>query len=213
MSSLKINEIFYSIQGESYLSGLPFIFVRLTGCHQRCVYCDTQYAFYEGKEIELENILDQIQSYPTKNILITGGEPLLQVHVIELMNILIQRGYRVCLETSGSLSVGLIPQDVIKVMDIKTPGSGESQNNDYRNIDYLTIKDEIKFVVTNSEDIDWSLDRIMQYNLDKRCHVSLSPVDANLNVILAEKILASGLQARQQIQLHKLIWPEKKRAC
>lgn len=209
--TLTINEIFFSIQGESYLAGLPCVFIRLTGCHQRCVYCDTEYAFYEGKKMSLEIILEDISKYPCKNALITGGEPLLQSHVGLLMQKLLELGYQVGVETSGNRDVSSLPREVIKIMDLKTPASGEVSMNNYNNIRYLDAKDEIKFVVMNEPDIDWSIAMIREKKLERLCHVSLSPAAQDLNQLIAKKILESGRTIRQQIQLHKLIWPQKKR--
>lgn len=209
--TLTINEIFFSIQGESYLAGLPCIFIRLTGCHQRCVYCDTEYAFYEGKKMSLEIILEEISKYPCKNILITGGEPLLQSNTPSLMQKLLESGYQVAVETSGNRDISGLPRAVIKIMDLKTPASGEVALNNYNNIGYLDAKDEVKFVVLNEQDIDWSIAMIREKKLEELCHVSVSPAAENLNQLIAEKILESGVAIRQQIQLHKLIWPHKER--
>lgn len=208
---LTINEIFFSIQGESYLAGLPCIFIRLTGCHQRCVYCDTEYAFFEGEKMTLEQILTEIKKYSCKNVLITGGEPLLQSNTVLLMEELIDRAYTVAVETSGNRDVSCLPREVIKVMDLKTPCSGEAQMNNYNNIKYLDSKDEIKFVVMNEQDIDWSIAMIGEKKLENICHVSVSPTSNDLNAVIADKILKSGMKIRQQVQLHKLIWPQKER--
>jgi 7-carboxy-7-deazaguanine synthase len=208
---LTINEIFHSIQGESYLSGLPFVFVRLTGCHQRCTYCDTEYAFYEGKKLSFEIILDQIQSFKCENVLITGGEPLLQCNTPDLIQLLLDTGYQVSVETSGNLSLENLPDKVVKIMDLKTPGSGECDKNNWNNIKFLGNKDEVKFVVTDEDDIDWAIATIKEYRLDTICHVSISPTDLELNTSIAEKILESSLAIRQQVQLHKLIWPNENR--
>lgn len=208
---LTINEIFFSIQGESYLTGLPCIFIRLTGCHQRCVYCDTEYAFYEGKKMTLGTILEKITEFPCKNVLITGGEPLLQSNTGLLMHKLLELGYKVAVETSGNRDISGLPKEVTKIMDLKTPASGEVQMNNYNNIGYLDSKDEIKFVVMNEEDIDWSIAMTREKKLDSICHVSLSPTSQNLNELIADRILKSGMTIRQQIQLHKLIWLQKER--
>lgn len=209
--TLTINEMFFSIQGESYLAGLPCIFIRLTGCHQRCVYCDTEYAFYEGKKMSLALILEEMSKYPCKNILITGGEPLLQSNTPLLMQKLLESGYQVAVETSGNRNISGLPRAVIKIMDLKTPASGEVALNNYNNIQYLDAKDEVKFVVMNEPDIDWSIAMIREKKLEALCHLSVSPAAENLNQLIAEKILESGMAIRQQIQLHKLIWPHKER--
>lgn len=208
---LTVNEIFFSIQGESYLSGLPCVFVRLTGCHQRCVYCDTEYAFFEGQKITLAAIQDAVQKFPCQNLLITGGEPLLQSNTPVLVRRFLDSGYRVAVETGGARPVEVLPRDVIKIMDLKTPGSGESHRNRYENLKHLDQKDEIKFVVTGPDDMDWSLNLAREHDLTSRCHVSLSPVSLDLLPEMAEKILAAGIPVRLQHQLHKLVWPQKER--
>jgi 7-carboxy-7-deazaguanine synthase len=208
---LTINEIFHSIQGESYLAGLPFVFVRLTGCHQRCVYCDTEYAFYEGKKMTIGEILEKVESYASKNVLLTGGEPLLQGNCGLLAEELLKRGYRVSVETSGNRDVRQVPRDVIKIMDLKTPGSLEMELNTYENLNYLEAKDEVKFCVTNEADLVWSLDQIRERKLYNLCHVSISPTAEGLLPKIADAVLASGLPIRVQTQLHKIIWPAKDR--
>ncbi len=208
---LTINEIFHSIQGESYLAGLPFWFVRLTGCHQRCVYCDTEYAFYEGKKQTLDDILRHLQTRACQNVLLTGGEPLLQDNCGLLAEQLLERGYQVCVETGGARDVRAVPRAVVKIMDLKTPDSGECHRNRYDNLEVLEAKDEVKFVVMGQKDLDWSLDAVKQYCLIGRCHVSFSPIDRAFLPVMAEAILASGLPIRLQYQMHKLIWPEKDR--
>lgn len=208
---LTINEIFYSIQGESYLSGLPCIFIRLTGCHQRCVYCDTEYAFYEGKRKTIEDIIGEIKKFPCQNVLLTGGEPLLQSNTPRLAETLLQNQYQVAIETAGNRDISILPQSVIKIMDLKTPGSGECERNNYNNLEFLEAKDEIKFVMTNDNDVDWSLKIIREKKLDQICHLSFSPANDSLLPLMADKILQSGLPIRLQVQLHKLIWPQKER--
>lgn len=207
-SFLTINEIFYSIQGESYLAGLPCIFIRLTGCHQRCVYCDTEYAFFEGKKQSIAEITENIKKFPCKNVLITGGEPLLQQNTPLLMQLLLDLGYAVSVETGGNLDISVLPADVVVVMDLKTPTSGEMHRNNNDNIKFLKAKDEVKFVVMNEADIDWALAQIKEHRLDQICHVSMSPTQKDLHPVVAEKILASGIKIRQQMQFHKYIWPE-----
>lgn len=208
---LTINEIFYSIQGESYLAGLPCIFIRLTGCHQRCVYCDTEYAFFEGKKQSFAEIIEAIKKYPCKNVLITGGEPLLQQNTPLLMQLLLDLGYGVAVETGGNLDISVLPADIVVVMDLKTPASGEMHRNNTENIKHLKAKDEVKFVVMNEADIDWALAQIKQHRLDQICYVSLSPTQRELHPLVAQKILASGIKIRQQMQFHKYIWPESVR--
>lgn len=204
---LTITEIFHSIQGESYLAGLPCVFIRLTGCHQRCTYCDTDFAFYGGEKKTLSEIMKTVEDFGCKNVLITGGEPLLQGNVGALAELLLSQGYSVAIETSGALPVTRVPRAVIKIMDLKTPGSGEEHRNDYTNIESLEAKDEIKFVVTGGADLDWALEQIRSRSLCKRCHVSISPTNKHLLGNCADAILNSGQQIRLQTQFHKLIWP------
>ncbi|MCP5463434.1 MAG: radical SAM protein [Deltaproteobacteria bacterium] len=204
---LTINEIFYSIQGESYLAGLPCVFIRLTGCHQRCTYCDSEFAFYEGQKKSIAQILESIKEYPCRNVLVTGGEPLLQDNATLLMSALLQEGYHVAVETGGNRSLEKVPKEVVKVMDLKTPSSGECERNNYNNLNFILPQDEIKFVVQNSDDIDWAIETVQKYQLEQKAHVSISPTKHELLPTMAEKILESGLKIRQQVQLHKLIWP------
>lgn len=208
---LTINEIFYSIQGESYLSGLPCVFVRLTGCHQRCTYCDTEYAFYEGQKKTIADIFQTLSQYDCRNVLITGGEPLLQSNCGYLCEFLLKNDYRVAIETSGNLCVTKVPREVIKIMDLKTPSSGESEKNNYNNLQWLEEKDEVKFVVMNEADMKWALEQIKQHKLTQRCKVSCSPTNFSLLPQMAQVILDSGLPIRLQVQFHKLIWPKKER--
>jgi 7-carboxy-7-deazaguanine synthase len=208
---LTINEIFHSIQGESYLAGLPFVFVRLTGCHQRCVYCDTEYAFYEGKKMTIGDILEKVESYACKNVLLTGGEPLLQGNCGLLAEELLKRGYRVSVETSGNRDVRQVPREAVKIMDLKTPGSKEMELNTYENLNHLEAKDEVKFCVTDEADLAWSIDQIRERKLYNLCHVSISPTAEGLLPKIADAVLASGFPIRVQTQLHKIIWPAKDR--
>lgn len=204
---LKINEIFKSIQGESSYAGLPCAFVRLTGCDLRCRYCDTQYAYHEGKDMSVEQVIAHVDGYGLKLVEITGGEPLLQEPVYPLMARFLNKGYQVLLETSGSLPIKDVPEEVIKIMDLKCPGSGEEPQNEYGNINYLTKKDEVKFVLLDRKDYEWSRDVLRQYSLDKKCHVLFSPVYDKLNIPdLALWILEDRLPVRLQTQLHKVIW-------
>lgn len=206
---LTINEIFYSIQGESYLAGLPCVFVRLTGCHQRCHYCDTEYAFYEGQKMTIAAILDQIAKYPTKNVMLTGGEPLLQENCKVLAKVLLDENFTVAIETSGNRDIAVLPDGVIRIMDLKTPGSGEEPMNNYDNLKSLNVNDEVKFVVTSPEDLDWGLEMVNKHKIDEICHVSASPTDVAFLPMMAEKILQSARKVRLQTQFHKIIWPQK----
>lgn len=209
VSSLRITEIFYSLQGESNTVGIPTVFIRLTGCPLRCVYCDTAYAFTGGKKIAIDSIIAQVDQYRSKYITVTGGEPLAQPSCLELMTKLLDKGYIVSLETSGALDVSAVDPRVIKVVDLKTPSSGELSKNLYQNMDYLTTQDQVKFVIGNDEDYNWSKAAIDEYELFGRCDVLFSPVMGQQNPTeLAEKILLDRLPVRFQIQLHKLLWDD-----
>lgn len=209
MTALRITEIFYSLQGESNTVGLPTVFIRLTGCPLRCVYCDTEYAFAGGKKIALDEILSQVDGYGTPYVTVTGGEPLAQPGCLDLMTRLLDKGYTVSLETSGALDISKVDPRVIKVMDLKTPSSGEVGRNLYRNIGFLDGKDQIKFVIGNEEDYAWSKAALNEYDLLERCQILFSPVMGRQDPTdLAEKILADRLPVRFQIQLHKLLWAD-----
>jgi 7-carboxy-7-deazaguanine synthase len=209
VSLLRITEIFYSLQGESNTVGLPTVFIRLTGCPLRCVYCDTAYAFTGGKKVGIDAIVAQVEQYETKYITVTGGEPLAQPGCLELMTRLLDKGYVVSLETSGALDVSRVDLRVVKVMDLKTPSSGELIRNCYQNIEYLTAKDQVKFVIGNDKDYDWSKSVLIEYDLSNRCEVLFSPVMGQQNPTeLAEKILKDRLPVRFQLQLHKILWDD-----
>jgi len=209
VGSLRITEIFYSLQGESNTVGLPTVFIRLTGCPLRCVYCDTAYAFTGGSKMDINAILDQVKQYPTLYVTVTGGEPLAQPACIELMSKLADQGYKVSLETSGALDVSKVDPRVVKVMDLKTPSSGELSKNLYQNIDHLTATDQVKFVIGSDEDYQWSKQILTEYTLADRCQILFSPVMGQQSPTeLAEKILADYLPVRFQIQLHKLLWDD-----
>ena len=205
--TLKINEIYYSLQGESTHSGRPCIFIRLTYCNLRCTYCDTAYAFYEGKEMKLSDIIDEVKSYHCNLVEITGGEPLIQKNVVSLMQLLCDDDFEVLLETAGHMDISKIDPRVKKIMDIKCPSSGESEKTFWKNIDFLKMDDEIKFVVGTQEDLKFSRQIIEKYELSNRCQILISPVfDKITNQEVAEWILQSHLPVRMQIQLHKVIW-------
>jgi 7-carboxy-7-deazaguanine synthase len=209
---IKINEIFYSIQGESSAAGVPTVFVRLTGCNLRCAYCDTKYAFYEGKEFSLNEIVDKVKSYKCKSVEITGGEPLLQEESFELMKLLADEGLNVMLETSGSISVKDVDKRVKIIMDLKCPSSGMEKKNLYDNFSYLKEIDEVKFVVGNREDYDWAKLQISTYNLDEKHEVLISPVFGEIEPVkIVNWILEDKLKVRFQLQMHKFIWEPDKR--
>ncbi len=207
MIYLRITEIFYSLQGEANTVGLPTVFVRLTGCPLRCVYCDTAYAFTGGSKMSLEQILQEVASYATPYVTVTGGEPLAQANCIVLLKDLVDQGYRTSLETSGALDVSQVDARVVKVMDLKTPTSGEIDKNLYQNIAYLTAQDQVKFVIANDTDYDWAKQMLTEYQLAERCEVLFSTmVGYQQPVWLADKILQDRLPVRFQIQLHKYLW-------
>lgn len=205
--ALRINEIFYSLQGEADTVGIPTVFVRLTGCPLRCSYCDTSYAFSGGQKMTLRQISQEVARYNTRYVTITGGEPLAQAGCLELMKLLLDAGYRVSLETSGALDIADVDSRVVKVMDLKTPSSGEMARNLYRNLDFLSAQDQVKFVIADEADYQWSKQQLEQYALEQRCQVLFSPTVPEMSpTVLAEKILADQLPVRFQIQLHKYLW-------
>jgi len=204
---LRITEIFFSLQGETATVGIPTIFIRLTGCPLRCQYCDTAYAFNGGTFWNIDDILQEITKYKTRYVTVTGGEPLTQPDCIHLLNKLCDQNYIVSLETSGALSVQNVDPRVVKILDIKTPGSQESSRNDFRNLDYLTEQDQIKFVICDRDDYIWAKDILNQYQLVPAKKVLFSPSHQQLSADkLAQWILDDGLPVRFQIQLHKYIW-------
>ncbi len=208
-NNLRINEIFFSLQGESSRVGLPTVFIRLTGCPLRCGYCDTAYAFSVGTRMSISAILTQLSGYQTNYITVTGGEPLAQPACLALLSACCDAGYSVSLETSGALSILGIDSRVIIVMDIKTPGSGEVERNDWSNLEHLTSKDEVKFVLCDLKDYQWAVEIIKNKRLDLICSILFSPVHGKLDpTILATWILHDQLPVRMQIQLHKLLWGE-----
>lgn len=207
MTELRITEIFYSLQGEANTVGIPTVFIRLTGCPLRCVYCDSAYAFTGGKKMTIADIINEVQQYHCQYITVTGGEPLAQPASLELMTQLADLGYTISLETSGALDVSNVDARVVKVIDLKTPDSGEQQKNRYENLDHITAKDQLKFVISSDKDYQWSKNILNEYQLLGRCEILFSPVAGQQNPTqLAEKILADRLPVRFQIQLHKLLW-------
>jgi 7-carboxy-7-deazaguanine synthase len=204
---LKVNEIYYSIQGESSKAGLPCVFIRLTYCNLRCVYCDTAYAFYEGNDYSLDEIIEQVEKFGCSLVEITGGEPLIQEESIELMKRLVEEGYQVMLETGGSLPIEKIDENVMIIMDLKCPSSGMMKKNLYQNIKFLKSSDEVKFVIGTREDYDWAKEIIRKYSLSTRCTVLFSAVFGQLEpVTLVNWILQDKLKVRFQLQMHKFIW-------
>lgn len=210
---LTINEIFYSIQGEATRAGEPCVFVRLTACDLRCSWCDTPYAFYEGSKRAVEDIVAEVERHRCHLVEITGGEPLLQDDVYPLMEELLDRGHTVMLETGGHRPLTRVPRDVIKIMDVKCPGSGEVDRNDWDNLAMLSRHDEVKFVVKDRVDYEFARDVIARHALPARVGaVLVSPVHGVLDPrIVSEWMLADHLPARLQLQLHKLIWPSDTR--
>ncbi|MDZ7266874.1 MAG: radical SAM protein [candidate division KSB1 bacterium] len=205
---MRITEIFHSIQGESTYSGLPCVFVRTTGCNLRCVWCDTAYAFHGGREMSLEEILARVRSYDCKLVELTGGEPMLQKETPELARRLLDEGFTVLIETGGSLDLSPLDPRVIKIMDLKCPGSGEMDRNYWPNLDILQPHDQIKFVINDRRDYDWALRVIGEHRLAERFLLLFSPVFGGMDYRqLAEWMLADRVTARFQIQLHKYIWP------
>ncbi len=207
---LKIFEIFYSLQGESSRVGLPTIFIRLSGCPMRCHYCDTAYAFQGGSMMNIEDIMGSIKKYDTRFVTVTGGEPLAQKEVLNLLKALADSDYEVSLETGGGISIKEVDPRIKIILDIKTPESGEEKKNDWENLTLIHLKDEIKFVLCSREDYEWAKKILEQYNLTKKCSVLFSPVYQVLDATdLGNWILKDQLPVRMQIQLHKFLWGEK----
>jgi 7-carboxy-7-deazaguanine synthase len=210
--SLVINEIFHSIQGESSHTGRPCVFVRLTYCNLRCTYCDTEYAFEKGTSMEIDRIFDQVRSYNCTLVEITGGEPLMQEDVNSLMTTLCDAGCEVLLETGGSLPINTVDSRVKRIVDFKCPSSGMVKKNLWENINHLRNGDEVKFVIGDRDDFEWSVDVVKRYALSGRCTLLMSVVFGRLEPVkLAEWILASGLEIRFQLQAHKYIWAPEMR--
>jgi len=210
VNSLKINEIFFSLQGESSRIGFPTIFIRLTGCPMRCSYCDTAYAFHDGRNMSVNEILEDISQYKTKYVTVTGGEPLAQKPCWELIKKLSDNDYNVSLETGGAISIEGIDERTKIVLDVKTPDSGEHLKNDKKNLALMGKKDEIKFVLSSREDYEWAKKFIKEENLIEKAPIIFSPVYKNLSYVnLSEWILEDNLSVRFQVQLHKIIWGEK----
>ena len=209
--ALKINEIYYSVQGESTHAGRPCIFIRLTYCNLRCTYCDSEYTFYEGKDMEITHIMNEIKQWDCNLVEVTGGEPLFQDKCINLLNELVKSNYEVMLETGGSLSISDVPKKVIKIVDFKCPSSAMEKKNLWSIVEDLQPHDEVKFVIGNREDFDWAKDRIIEYSLDKICTLLFSPTFEKIDPqLIVEWILVENLPVRMQMQMHKMIWsPDK----
>jgi 7-carboxy-7-deazaguanine synthase len=204
---LRISEIFYSLQGETSRVGLPTVFVRLTGCPLRCVYCDTSYAFTGGQNMSLADILRRAAEYQPQFVTVTGGEPLAQKNCLLLLQALCDAGYAVSLETGGALDIGVVDARVMRVVDIKTPGSGEVEKNRWKNLSLLNRQDEVKFVLCDEDDYRWAVQIMWQHQLAEKCAVLFSPVHDGLDATqLAEWILRDKLPVRMQLQLHKVLW-------
>jgi 7-carboxy-7-deazaguanine synthase len=206
-SQLRVSEIFYSLQGETSRAGLPTVFIRLTGCPLRCVYCDTAYAFSGGKSMSLANMLQQVAEYKPGYVTVTGGEPLAQKNCLPLLSSLCDAGYQVSLETGGALDIGGVDPRVMRVVDIKTPASGEVEKNRWENLSLLTRHDEIKFVLCDEGDYRWAKQILQQHQLAGKCEVLFSPVHDGMDATqLADWILRDRLPVRMQLQLHKILW-------
>lgn len=207
--TLRVSEIFFSLQGETSRVGLPTVFVRLAGCPLRCTYCDTAYAFHGGKTMALDDVLERIREYHARYVTVTGGEPLAQKGCHALLTALCDRGYSVSLETSGAIDIARVDRRVSRILDIKTPDSGEAGKNRWSNLDHLTPHDEIKFVVCGEADYQWAKQVLIERGLDAICPVLFSPSYHDLPAVkLAEWILRDRLPVRMQVQLHKQLWGE-----
>ncbi len=206
-ATLRVTEIFHSLQGETSRTGLPTMFVRLTGCPLRCGYCDTAYAFHGGETLTLGIILERVAAHRTRYVTVTGGEPLAQQHCLPLLSALCDAGYSVSLETSGALDIAAVDARVSRIVDLKTPGSGESAKNRWDNLAHLTPHDEVKFVLCDAADYAWARDVLREHGVAERCPVLFSPVTPGLPPVeLADWILRDALPVRLQIQLHKHLW-------
>lgn len=208
--TLKITEIFYSLQGEARDAGRPTVFIRLTGCPLRCVYCDSEYAFYGGEWKHIDQIMAQVAEYNTPYVCVTGGEPLAQKRCLKLLDRLCDDGYRVSLETSGAIDVSKVNPKVSRVVDIKTPDSGEAGRNLWENLDVLTGHDQLKFVICSRGDYDWAVGEIRSRGIEQKLEILFSPVWGQVDASdLADWILQDHLNVRMQLQLHKILWGDE----
>lgn len=204
---LRVNEIFYSLQGESTFAGRPCVLVRLTGCQMRCVWCDSEYSFYEGSWRTIDEVMAEVSAFGCPLVEVTGGEPLLQPGVHTLLSRLAGDGLEVLLETGGGLDISQVDERVRRIVDVKCPGSGEAGNNLWANLDQLRSGDELKFVLADEEDYSWARDLVREWALAERCPILFSVVHGSLSLrVLADRVLADRLPVRVQTQLHKLIW-------
>ncbi|NNK98491.1 MAG: 7-carboxy-7-deazaguanine synthase QueE [Xanthomonadales bacterium] len=207
---LKITEIFHSLQGEARDAGRPTVFIRLTGCPLRCVYCDSEYAFYGGEWQHIDGIMKQVAGYGTRYVCVTGGEPLAQKRCLQLLDRLVEEGYRVSLETSGAVDISKVDERVSRVVDIKTPDSGEMARNLWANLDKMTAHDQLKFVICSRNDYDWTLAEIRSRGLEDQFEILLSPAWGELDASdLASWVLQDQLKVRMQLQLHKILWGDE----
>jgi len=210
--SLKVNEIYYSIQGESTHVGRPCIFIRLTYCNLRCTYCDTEYAFYEGKDIEIPEIMATIKQWNCNLVEVTGGEPLFQDECINLLNELTNQNYEVLLETGGSLSISDVPIEIVRIVDFKCPSSGMEKKNLWSIVNDLQPHDEVKFVIGDREDFKWAEEMLNKYSLNEKCAILFSPTFGKIDPsLIVEWILEENLPVRMQLQMHKYIWEPKEK--
>jgi 7-carboxy-7-deazaguanine synthase len=206
-TDLRINEIFFSLQGESTKVGLPTIFIRLTGCPLRCQYCDTAYAFYQGKKMSIDSIIEDISQYRAKHVTVTGGEPLAQRSCHELLARLCDEGFQVSLETSGAINIANVDKRIMKIVDLKTPASEEENKNKFENLLHLNKDDQLKFVICNQLDYEWAKQKLNELKLADYCEVLFSPEHQSQNATdLANWILEDNLNVRMQLQLHKYLW-------